>query len=310
MRIKQQFILASLLAASLPWAYAAPDSNLTNKIDQAKVLLNQIQNEVSQNNQTHVYLGTAQAEARSPSDLLESYTNQLIALLNTLQTNQAQPAVPGLQWQSVASTTNLSKENLFNAGKANENVNICRAAFIGVNAQSKAMYPGQLTANGCRISYAGYAFTVTKFDVLAGNDNRLQWISIADVKKSMNVTPKPNANTICVGGISPKSNVATKCVAAPMNDHYSSPFLGWHTQPTFNFNIKINGALAIAGGYEGGNPVLICRTIQNNTNFIGKLVFFGAFNGQSQDACDIGIDDKEVVIENNYELLFWKQSNQ
>jgi hypothetical protein len=80
------------------------------------------------------------------------------------------------------------------------------------------------------------------------------------------------------------------------SNHYNFP----------NFNININGAIPIPGGYEGGNPVLICRAKQNNMMTIGKLVLFTGSDGMIKDACDIGVEDKEVVILNGYEILFMK----
>lgn len=299
MRIKQQFILIAILAAYLPFAHAQ-EANLTNKIEEAKVLLNQIQNEARQNNQNRVYLGTAQVDAYGPIDLVDSYTRQLIALLNTLQTSPAKPTATNLQWLPHASPINATKETFFNAGRSGENINICRAPFIGTNVQSRGIYPGQLTATGCHISYAGYAFIMTKFDVLTGKNDKIQWIPIADVKKSMNATAtKSTINTkpIQDSSVSPKSYAESR---------FPMPFFVLPYQP-FNFNITINGALPVAGGYEGGFPVLICRANQNNVSTIGKLVFFVGNNGKKQESCDISVDDKEVVIQDNYELLFWQQ---
>jgi hypothetical protein len=187
-----------------------------------------------------------------------------------------------LQWQA-ATNTNLPKAPLINAGLPNETVNICRAAFLGAYVQTKAVYPGQLTSGGCRISYAGYAFTVTKFEALTGVEAGLQWIPMADVKKS----------------------AQTKMQQLPVTSQIArGPLFAYPPARPFNFDVKINNASPVAGGYEGGNPVLICRTHQDGTT-IGKVVFFDGTNGQKQDACDIGVDDQEVVIENNYDVLFW-----
>ena len=71
----------------------------------------------------------------------------------------------------------------------------------------------------------------------------------------------------------------------------------------FDFDIKINDAMPISGGYQGGNPVLICRALYRKKMHVGKLVFYWG-TGKRQDACDIGVGNKEVVIKNNYELLF------
>ena len=153
------------------------------------------------------------------------------------------------------------------------------------------MYPGELTTTGCRISYGGYAFTINKYNVLAGANTGLHWIAMNDVKSSMKAPFNPNTYL-------------------PLHD-LNPPSFRRPLTPTvsFNYNITINGAKPIAGGYQSGAPVLICRAKQKETFVIGKLVFFKGKMNQFEDACDIGVNDKEVVIQKDYELLFWKTPN-
>jgi Protein of unknown function (DUF3421) len=251
---------------------AAEQNKAQNSIEQLKILLQQAEKDLPGPKQNAVYLGTSQVTFSSEYDFLIFNIRRIRDLLTRLEENQSKNKIAlGLEWMPV--TNNRLPANLVNVGLPNqETINICRAPFVGAQVQEQALYPGQYTKAGCRISYAGYAFIVDQFDVLAGKDTRLEWIPMREVKKHMSSSSYPY--------------------------RYQSQLI--------NFNINIKGAVPVAGGYQGGNPVLICRVKQNNIPTIGKLVFFDGKDGLTEQACDIGVSNKEVAMQDDYELLFCK----
>jgi len=286
-RLSMQLFLTAFFVISFSPIYADQNTTRDDDIQQLKTLVNKIDKDYSEKDQDRVYLSNETVKTQAPIELLKNYTRQLINILNTFGVSHPRNFIPNLRWLSVTDMT-LPKKTLVNAGLPGQNINICRASFIGITTRESAIYPGQLTTAGCRISYAGYAFIITKFDVLAGIDNGLHWIPIKDVRntasqKKSDITPD-----------------ATRLIAAG----YLQPNL------PFNYTIEVNGAEPIEGGYGGINPVLICRAKNNDAIVIGKVVFFIGDNGKTQDACDIGVNNKELVIQNSYEILFWKKENQ
>ena len=265
------------------------------QVKQIKELVGQIQNNYAQQNQQSVYLGNQQIFMPSFADRLAANMNELMSLLRQFEEIKSGDIPADLQWTPV---NNSTKEKLVNAVDTGANINICRASFFGAYLQSQGLYPGQIANGGCRISYGGYAFIVTKFDVLTGNNQQLEWISIADVKKQIETKLNENKKQ------ADPHPVDTVNGYMPLQQAYPSPNNA--IQATIN-DIQINHARPVSGGYEGGNPVLICRAKQDNEQVIGKVVFFDAGGNKGiQDACDIGVNDKEVVILDAYDLLFWK----
>jgi hypothetical protein len=279
-----KFVIFLFGALSYSLIHANPIKNDDNPIKQLRTLVEQIKKNYSQKNQSTVYVGNEQFDMLLLDEELSNSTDRLSNLLSSFEKNVKKQQVTYLQWLPNTGKQ-LSEAKRINAGVAGSIINICRASFLGAYQQSKALYPGQLVKEGCRISYGGYAFIVTKYDVLTGDDKPLKWISIAEVKQHIN--PQ--------NGCPPEKIEARGMQAGrPINPNglsSNTPSI----QAAIN-TIKINNACPISGGYEGGNPVLICRT---HTQSIGKLVFF-----DTGFACDIGVDEKEVVITDNYDLLF------
>ena len=289
--IKKIMASTSLLALLSSVAYADPAAPGNDQVEQLKVLLQQVQTEMNATSQSYVFLGSNQQIGRQGSN--ENITNlmsMLIAALNDYHSSTPKNLVPGLKWLSAAADK-LPTEPLLDAGVPGELVNVCRAPFLGVYAQNGAIYPGQLTASGCRISYAGYAFIMTEFTVLAGSGAGMQWIPITIVNASVKSQQKANTSKqpVMPGGRQP---MVMPVPVPPMDPAYAT--------------IKINGASALSGGYDQGGVVLLCRAKQNSRLSVGKLVLYTDANGERTGACDIGVDNKEVTVKSDFDLLFWK----
>lgn len=291
---KYTFILLFMTLLSGPATHAEPIASPYEQVKQLRKLTAEIQNNYTQQNQQSVYLGNQQTFMPTFAEKLSANLNEFLGLLRDFEAIKSTNIPDDLQWLAV-SDNKLSLNNLVNVGDAETPVNICRATFFGAYLQSQGMYPGQITTGGCRISYGGYAFLVTKFDALTGSNKQLTWKPIADVKKHI----AEETRKIKPSQITSVQNM-TQGVFFPVNNNSVS---------TAIYNSNIQGTRPVSGGYEGGAPVLICRAKHNNKHVIGKLVFFDAStNGypEVKNACDIGVNDKEVVIQNTYELLFWK----
>jgi len=276
-----QHIKASFILTALFFSYqaTAQTDTKTKQIQQLQALVAQIDQSYARSNEK-VYLSTKGVQTNIQIETLNTYTKQLTDFLKTMQTHQAEVSIPNLKWIS-ADNAHPPKTTLVNAAlNGNASITICRASFIGNNVLQTASYPGQLTPTGCRISYAGYAFIMSKYDVLSGNNTGLEWVSIKEIKKN---TPPRNADQV-----------------SPLEYH----------QPNkpFKFDITINNSSPVVGGFVGNEPVLICRATYNNLMTLGKVVFFFGNRGFTEDACDIGIDDKEIVIHDGYDVLFWKKT--
>ncbi|VVC75419.1 hypothetical protein AQUSIP_07090 [Aquicella siphonis] len=187
-----------------------------------------------------------------------------------------------------------------NGGLPDHPINICRAPLPASTAQATqqtVMYPGMLTPGGCEIAYDGTTKVISRFYLLSGQDNELRWIPIADVKKSIGTANNSSGNPATLVRDLPAFDV-------PVN--YPPFVLGVSFSDTIRpySGLLINGGAAIIGGYGNGNPVLICRVRQNGGYAIGRQVFFTASNNKDQDACHVGVNGKEVSVQNTYELLF------
>jgi cell division protein ZapA (FtsZ GTPase activity inhibitor) len=284
---KGSLLLSSLLIL-LSTNVMAEDDALNNKINQLKQLLNEVPAALSQKINTSVLLGSDQTLQAMPNAMLEQGAKEIIKMIDVANQIKAKDSIAGLSWiQSDSSTAPSTK--LFNAGQSGE-VNICRAPFLGNRGLGKAIYPGLLTSHGCLISYAGYAFTVAKYDVLAGSNPDLKWIPyqtvIAEQEKNMQQAKSEpqKAGNICVQG---------QCYSNPAM--YGLPMsLGSISE------IKVNGASAVSGGYDNSGAVIICRTNYNNKETVGKLV---------GTVCDISSADKEISITKNFDLLYYGTAN-
>lgn len=243
--------------------------------------LNQIQNKLATTSSKEVYVGTSGQDLQQISSQFEGLKKQLVAFLNQVKNRQPPKIISSLTWMRASAPDLANKATFLNVGTAAQPTYICRAKFIGASVNESACYPGQLTDAGCRISYAGYAFSLSKFDVLAGKNNALRWISLSRIEQALQPPLPPSPNTL-----------VQKLVPSNQLNRWS-----------FNFNIDIDGYMPIAAGYQGGAPVLICRTEKNNRFVIGKLVFF-----DDRFGCDIGIENKEDTVVANYDLLFATRS--
>lgn len=263
---------------------ATPSQKVNSPEQQAaqiQLSLDQLQQSVKNTTNTRVYLGTTQMSSINLQQQIDANKKLLADIAKQLNKLQSMKTVAAMQWLPI---TSAQKKNYVNANNAENPVYICRAAFVGSNPGSKAIYPGTLTSQGCRISYAGYAFISASYDVLSGSNATLRWIPIARVN-----------------ALQPKNPPSKTPVMMPGYDPFD------RNVSSFNFDIKIDNKMAVAGGYQGGNPVLICRTVQKDITYVGKLVFFMHEENQKMEmehACDIGVGDKEVVVGNHYDVLF------
>ncbi len=257
-------------------AMAQDDAALNTKIEQLKQLLNEVPAAIAKKNSAAVLLGSEQDQQAMPNAVLEQGSKQLIQLLDAANSSQIKSTIAGMTWVSSANASSLP---LFNAGTSGNTINICRAPFLGDRGYGKAMYPGLLTANGCMISYAGYAFTVAKYDVLSGNNPNLKWISYDTVKAQQ-----------------PKQSNQGKMGPNCSKGLCSVPVMFALPQQTSVTSYQVNGASAVAGGYDNSGAVIICRASYNNKETVGKLVGTG---------CDISSDDKEVTVSDKFDLLYF-----
>lgn len=284
--------LTAMLFLLSTTVHATQSSNVNTpqqQIAQTLILLDQLQQSIKNTADTQVYLGTTQLVPTELQQKIDENKNQLGEIAKQLNQLQSVKTVAVMKWLPAGKINN---KDYMNVDSINNPVYICRAEFIGANPGSKATYPGTLTPYGCRISYAGYAFISATYDVLSGSNAALRWVPIAQV----DAIQKHNAALQA-------KNTSAK-IKSPIMPNYN-PFR--KNIPFFDFDIKIDNKMAVAGGYQDGNPVLICKTKQNNITYIGKVVFFVNENSQQQQmehACDIGVGDKEVVIAHQYDVLF------
>jgi hypothetical protein len=71
------------------------------------------------------------------------------------------------------------KQLALNAGTTDKSVHICQASLYG------NLYPGELTSNGCQLTYAGRAILVTDYKVLSIN-LPIQWLNNQQVPDANN----------------------------------------------------------------------------------------------------------------------------
>lgn len=293
-------VLLSLTLTFSPYSHAEQTVSPLEEIKQARVLIEKIQGNYAQQNlhdQQNVYLGNQQIFMSNFAAKLEANMNELLGLLRTFEEIKSEGIPNDLQWLAVSGNKMPTKTPV-NVGDANASIAICRGLFLGSYLQNQGLYPGQITNGGCRISYGGYAFIVTTFDVLTGSNSQLKWIPITDIDKQIQSENNQQKT------LSPAPTLGQTATVS-LNDVYYQ-MQNATFQASFN-TIKINGARPLSGGYEGNNPVFICRANQNNQHVIGKLVFFEAGgNNGIQHACDIGVNNKEIVIMHTYDVLFWK----
>lgn len=299
-RLHYKSVLLSLMLMLSPYSHAEQIASPLEEIKQARVLIEKIQGNYAQQNrhdQQNVYLGNQQIFMSTFAAKLAANLNELLGLLRDFEKIKSENMPTDLQWLAVSDNQMPAKPPV-NVGDEAANIAICRGLFLGSYLQNQGLYPGQITNGGCRISYGGYAFIVTKFDVLTGSNRQLKWIPVKEIEKQIQsesnqqktLSPTPIVNNVAM---------------APLHE-VSYPMKNDGFQASLNA-IQINGARPLSGGYEGNNPVFICRAKQNNIQIIGKMVFFDAGgNHEIQHACDIGVNDKEIVIMSTYDVLFWK----
>lgn len=272
-------VLAIVLSLSIN-ANAENTTAITSKIEQLKQLLNEIPQELSTQNNTQVLIGNDGNKQFQQNEQLIQTAKALIIILDNANQSSSAKGVTGLEWQK-ADISTVSTNTLYNAGNTTNTINICRASFIGNHAYGTAVYPGMLTSQGCYISYAGYAFSFSNFQVLTGNNANVKWIPYNVVVKNLEEA-NATVNT-------PKS---TQINVKKSGDLINFP--SYKPQKTYA-DVMINNARPVAGGYDNGLSVLICRATYQNKLYAGKLV---------NDSCNISSGDKEVVVANDFEMMF------
>lgn len=259
-------------------------SDLQQQIQQVITELQQLRKAITKNSDHHnVMLGAQRFDTVTVANFLENISERLQQSLQNIAVYNTKQDKLNLRWQqtNVKAVTDVLN-NAYVAFKVKKQpIYICRAQFIGDNVNTTAVYPGQLTKQGCRISYAGYAFTVPKFDILMGKE-KLQWQGINTVKQNLGTAMTQE-----------QKELYRKLGYATTGDMYA----------LYRVAPKANLPMLIAGGYQGNHPVYICKAAYKKLDRIGKLVTFIGKGILPQEACDIGVGDKEVVIENNFKLL-------
>ena len=203
LRLISCFVSIFFVTQSL-WADTNNQPPVNKQVAQVKKVLNHFENKMTQKNAKLVYFGNAEAKRQQPILQFMQMKKAMFTLLKSIENNKPSSVLKTLQWQPMVQSDRATSGDFINANINKTPVNICRANFIGANTGNQAVYPGQLHKLGCRISYAGYAFYMSKFSVLTGNSDGLRWIPIAKVKQAIkkqsakNNQPKKNARAACL----------------------------------------------------------------------------------------------------------------
>ena len=118
-------MLLTFLFAWQPFVH----SEQIKQVEQVKLLLDQIQQQSLEANQSKVYLGTGQIASLRFNEGLSFYITQLIQLLNTAEKELPQNVVSQFQWLPTINGT-LPKTQVVNAGLPGQVLTICQATFL------------------------------------------------------------------------------------------------------------------------------------------------------------------------------------
>lgn len=306
MRLKKFCSLVFILALTcIPVLSNADSTTQHRQVQDAISAIKKLQNVATNTTDNTVYLGDSEISNQQLNTQYQSTLTQLLYILNRMDHNNPKN-ITTLHWIPITTHQLLSEKNtqsFFNAGSDDNPIYICRAFFVGTHG-AVSQYPGQLVSDGCRISYAGYAFVVSKFDVLSGQDKKLHWIAIEKINQLQQTQLKTKPKTHYLKN---ELLASGTWIAQHQINSSTSKVVATNQSMPFYFSIQIEGALPVSGGYDNNLPVAICRATHNNRYVIGKLVFFMANDHgyyQQEKGCDIGVENKEITVMHDYELLY------
>ncbi len=169
-------------------------------------------------------------ELRLQQQLLQ-VRSQLLKL-GKKPSSQAMQTRTGLQW--VAAKPGQLPPDPVLAGYGKDGpIYICHTHYKG------GVQPGQVMSTGCRISYAGKAFIVKDYDVMAGKGH-VDWQRSASLYRFKMSRTYP---------------------------------MGFNTGPViFTHPVTFEQPQPIIGGHETNRILYICRVVHNNSIYIGKVV--------------------------------------
>lgn len=202
----------------------------------------------------------------------------------------------GLIWQK--ETAGHAPKDAIIAGYDNQGaVHICQA-YISLNNEENmqqthslddkwyGLHPGQLTAKGCQISYAGKTYLKEDYFVLAGKGT-VQW------QQANIISALANASFDSGNIYDDYRTMSAVRVRGPLLPPCQQPY-------TVPFSIDIADpdsyntlSTPIIGGSERNHPLYICRAIYQNGIRVGKVI---------KDACNISGEGAEQRID-TYEVL-------
>ncbi len=137
-------------------------------------------------------------------------------------------------------------------------INICQADYRG------GVHPGQLTKQGCKITYGWKAFNESTFKVLTSKKD-ISWQRSSKLYRFQY-----------------------------QNQRRTWPIYGGVGPVMLDGNIQELIFRPVIGGHEAGHNIYICRAMYQNDVHVGKVV---------SSNCNIGVAGKEIRVP-DYEVLF------
>jgi hypothetical protein len=201
---------------------------------------------IDEKSQLQMQLCSLQNSLKMQTQSIQTMTQNLMNTQAQIKVLQQQIAKVGsnkensvFTWQ--AASDNAVPKQAFVAGEnQGGNVYICQAGYVG------NMYPGQLTAKGCLITYGGQSVLINfPYNILVSKQLGY-WASPDEALAAPDIAPK-NASDI-----------------PPL------PILELNSQ--LNVVSNPSSAQPVIGGYESGHYLYICRVYINNINYVGKVV--------------------------------------
>jgi hypothetical protein len=162
-----------------------------------------------------------------------------------------------LSWQSGA--VGSIPDNAIVAAYAND------APLYICHAEHQGIHPGQLSTQGCIITYAGSTIHTSTYQILVGSA-QLDWREAAALEQYRWDSTIPFV-------------ILNSIVLPP----------SWHSATNNN-----SPWLPVPGGFEKGAPLYICRTEFNNVFHVGKVV---------ADHCNIAVENNEIAVD-KFQVLF------
>lgn len=134
-------------------------------------------------------------------------------------------------------------------------VNICQSNY------SDGVHPGQLTKNGCRITYAWKAYTEKNFNILTSTKTP-EW------KDQSALYQYRQHQWPVYGGVGPMIII--------------------------NGPLKKNGSQPVVGGHENGHNLYVCRCMYSDSVYVGKVVASNCNIGV--EGKEVRVPDYEVLF--------------